>query len=245
MVALAKSTIREKVRQILDEAGLNESEFAAIDGNEHDDGELDVLIEGRAEEALRFVYEYADASLVPWVHASLPLTDSSVGNITVDTGYVSPYSVVRLFLGMTTVWRWSGVGLSSWGRLFTPDDVLDMASAEVSKLRDKHSTGTWERPYVAVRPSGFAVTVNGEPSTELMLFSAKNADGGTGQDTVELDYVSKPAYVGDVLQVGTHLVDAFYYYLAGLVCMTLGDERQKGFFQQAAELMGKKTENNE
>ena len=241
MVALAKSTIREKIRQILDEAGLNESEFAAIDGNEHDDGELDVLIEGRAEEALRFVYAYADASLVPWVHASLPLSDSSVGNITVDPGYVSPYSVVRLSFDMTTVWRWSGVGLSSWGRLFTPDDVLEMASAEASKLRDKHSTGTWERPYAAVRP----VTVSDKPGTELMLFSAKNAEGGTGQDTVELDYVSKPAYAGDVLQVGTRLVDAFYYYLAGLVCMTLGDERQKGFFQQAAELMGKKTENNE
>lgn len=269
MISISKQEIRRRVRLLLDEVGLNDSELVA--DTDSDDSELDVIIDGKSEEALRYVYLNADGSLVPWVHFESGINsggDSSSGETTsqesadeteestteaeeptvepeepvvepvivrADTGYVAPYIVARIIFAPDAVWRWANAGFSSWGRLFSPDDVIELSSPRAALLRDRFSTGTWERPSAAIRRSSAG---RGE-SNELLLFSAKG-----DVDKVMIDYVAKPTFSGDALSVGERVEDAFIYYLSGLVCMTLGDERQQGFFQQATELMGKTKENN-
>lgn len=330
MATLSKSDIQAKVRQIIDEAALNESESIL----EADDTQLDDLIEGRAEEALRYIYSVADESLVPWsqlecigakneypfdgvISSSITIIQqsysgssplkiffsqvnhcfvaspdsgtpfienefyinwSSKGEMystpqtgclyvytdqnmvkhryyynaddetldgddsgwqgiytSVISGMVPPYNVFETSFTFKEVWRWNYISLNSWRQHISPSEAIDKSSPEASTLYDKFSTGTWERPKVLVDYKDDGIV--------FQLFSMKNT-----LEYVLLSYVPQPEWFTedevDYLTVGDKLVDAFYYYLAGLVCMTLGDERQQGLFQQATELMGKTIETN-
>lgn len=336
MVALDKDTIKSRVRLTIDEAALNESESIL----EADDMQLDSIIEDKAEEALRYVYSVADASLMPWsmlegigakevypfdgvifgsiniidegyagsspikilfsqrdhcfvaspdtgtpfvlneyykswpnegemystpvddclyvykdsddvkhkyhyVEATGTLDGDNTGWQTVETSVssVPPYNVFELGFGFGEVWRWNYVRLASWKQTISPSEAIDVNSPAFATLLDKFSTGTWERPKVAVDYQ--------DDGTIFLLFTMKG-----NLDQVSLSYVSRPAWrteqetVGndtvdvDYLDVGDKLEDAFIYYLSGLVCQVLGDERQQGLFQQATELMGKTLKNN-
>lgn len=308
----------------MDEVGLNDGEFAAIDETEHDDTEIDGLIESKAEEALRYVYNVADESLVPWSQLEFPeakyeykFDGLAPEEITIqDTGYsgdiaailfsqenhcfvavprglgeptyyriwntagvdysmyLEPrtdclyayteegvthkyyynanamtldgpiftsvissqdfrYNVFETRFTFEDVWRWNYIRLSSWRRSISSSEAIDVNSPAGAMLYDEFCTGTWERPKVGIDYQ--------DDGTVFYLFSMKG-----DLEYAILSYIPKPSWYTEEqeekLAVGDKLVDAFYYYLAGLVCMTLGDERQQGFFQQAAELMGKKNE---
>lgn len=325
MLTLSKETIVTRVRLLMDEQGVNESEFSAFEtgGTEHDESRLDTIIEDKTLEALRYVYQNADESLVPWekyadarqggmpfdgfvegveveatgtietpnsIHfdsvggyfvgeirqlSSSPLYyrvwpdgDKYVnpqpsyfyrvtvggkhyayrgGNLVeidedikvkTDDDFVAGYTAVLVTFNVSAVWRWRLVGLSSWTRMVSLSDAVDISESEYAMLKDPLCTGTWERPRV-----GLDYSSDGE--TRLTLLSQKTED-----DTVVMDYVRMPVWettatesqqTEQCVNVGEKLEDAFLYYLAGLTCMVLGDERQGGFFQQAAELMGKET----
>lgn len=329
MEQLTKSQIQEKVRLLMDEQGLNESEFSAFETNdeEHDDSRLDEIIEGKALEALRYVYQNADEALVPWkkftstVYAKILPFDGFVNDVDIiqtgatltpigifydspnnyfvaqilspstspryyttwldgedymnpspdylyhdtsadkyyaykgsafvevtesgivvenDNSFVTGYTAMHVSFGVATVWRWRAVGLSSWNRMVPLSDAIDISTQEYAMLHNPLCTGTWERPRV-----GLDYSSNGE--TKLTLLSQKE-----NSDKVVMDFVEKPEWKSDAgsteeqyLIIGDKLVDAFLYYLAGLTCMILGDERQGGFFQQSAELMGKITNVNQ
>lgn len=331
----------------MDEQGVNESEFSAFetDEEEHDDTRLDTIIEDKTLEALRYVYQNADESLVPWekfnalvIEGPYPFSEfeeeevqleqtlegapdyvrfstfyhkflgcKSVGGhleyypswtvgvdadpdkyiypdprylyystsddkyytwengelieytgdtdgagivagtgntdeagiaIEVDNDFVDGYTAVRVSFDVSVVWRWRLVGLSSWTRMVSLSESIDISEPAYAMLHDPLCTGTWERPRV-----GLDYSSNGE--TRLTLLSQKDTS-----DTVVMDYVRMPVWettatesqqTEQYVNVGEKLEDAFLYYLAGLTCMVLGDERQGGFFQQAAELMGKET----
>lgn len=316
MATLNKKSIKSRVRLLMDEVGLNESEFAAIDENEHDDSELDTLIEGKAEEAIQYVYSAADASLLPWKQFTGPsytgvydfagfedidassfesqsvsspgeiyfntrtgsfitIVDGLVYNswgggtmenyvnltpdrlyfdnndglfyfyadgrlrqepygfqVTRDRGFVDDHIVVWASASIDTVWRWDGVRLSGWNRYVSEAEARDVTLQSFAELSNPYCTGTRERPRVSIE--------HRENNLTWGLFCARHED-----DTFQIRYLSKPVYVDNTLTMGEKVVEAFIYYLAGLVCMTLGDKRQQGFFQQAAELMGKKTDNQE
>lgn len=316
MATLSKDTIKAHVRLFLDEQATNEAVFLTDDGEEFDDVGLDSIIEGKAEEALRYIYSVADESLVPWEWHNTPvypvtatlfrilptlsgisdstqfegyvtdvcfvtgthefvgahynsdnltweyyrnwpekinspfsnpgapykyyctwdqkyyayfdglLTEMTVA-IVEDEDFVTGYTPVSVTLSTSNVWRWNYATLKSWKALIPIDDAIPVNTAEFVMLHDKYATGTYERPKIAVN--------YGQDFVQLMLFSLKDR---TNLDEFSISCVAKPAYSNNNLTVGDKLVDAFYYYLAGLVCQVLGDARQQGFFQEAAELSG-------
>lgn len=222
MKTLSKSDIKTNVRLFLDEQGINESEFSEFEtsGTEHDEANLDAIIESKALEALRYVHGNADVGLLEDA-PSYDVEDT-------DDTIVPPY-VTGVFQLPATYLRVCHAGCASWPRRVSGDEIILYMEPGYSKLRDKFSTGTWERPKVGMRDD-----------LTLDLFSMKDSD-----DTATVNYLSQPTWTNNSLSVCNKVEDAFYYYLAGLVCMVLGDERQQGFFQQAAELMGKTTNNQE
>lgn len=245
MATLNKTDIKAKVRLMLDEQGVNEGEFAEVAANqgERDESYLDNIIENKAEEAAQFVYLNADASLMPWQNATgtAAVTDV-VTSFNVSSAYASGPDVYQLTLSPSGVWRWKSVGIGGWSRMVSREEAIDEESPEFAMLSDKYCTGTPERPRVGIRKGTNEADI-------LMLYSTPHVT--PLEKDFRLLYVSKPVFVTTTesqttttLTIGDRLVDAFYYYLAGLTCMVLGDDRQEGFFQQAAELMGK-TVNNE
>lgn len=230
MVTRTKSRIKSRVRLILDEQAINEAQFAPEDLVEADDVALDSIIEEKAEEAIRYVYSVADASLLPWLTSPLPSDTEVTWN---TNGLVSGYKVGIVSIRTSSVWRWNAARLGSWPRFVARDEAVDISSPEFAKLLDKYCTGTWERPVIGVE--------YGNDDDTLYMFSAKNTEE---TDTFTIQYLPKPAFDNDSLTIGERVEDAFIYYLSGLVCQVLGDDRQEGLFQQAAELMGKTQENN-
>lgn len=332
MATLSKDTIKARVRLFLDEQATNEAVFLTDDGEEFDDVGLDSIIEGKAEEALRYIYSVADASLMPWstlegigakdeygfdglAPAGITIQSTEyVGNISsiqfsqanhcfvavigpatyyrtwsttgvdysmylepetdclyvytdgnnvkhryyynaeaetldgddtawqsmntyVDSTSVPPYNIFVINSSFGEVWRWNYVRLTSWARGVSPSEAIDVNSPEAATFFDKFSTGTWERPKVSVDyqyDSTLFWLASMKQNLERVVLSCvsrpawRTEQETIGNDTVDVDY----------LDVGDKLVDAFYYYLAGLVCQVLGDARQQGFFQEAAELSG-------
>lgn len=146
-----------------------------------------------------------------------------------DSTFVPGYQVVTASFSDSEVWRWHAAGLRSWKFLIACESAVEVSSPDFSMLSNPYTTGTVERPKVATSHTAAGVNI---------LFFSASPDG----DEVILYYIPSPSFSDDKLSVGEKLVDAFIYYLSGLVCQVLGDERQQGFFQQAAELMGRATE---
>ena len=246
MVTLSISDLKARVRLMLDEQGINEGEFAeeTYNAGEHDESYLDNIIDGKAVEALRYVYLNADASLVPWES----LTANGLA------GYVDEFSAARVYEGgplryylsfsASAVLRWLSVKIEGWSRMVPCEEAIEVNSPQYAMLSDKYCTGTPERPRVAIEH--YYAGSSSMMYTKLYLYSTPYTESTLPSYT--LRFVTAPDYettqTSKLLRVDDRLEDAFFYYLAGLTCMVLGDDRQEGFFQQAAELMGK-TVNNE
>jgi len=223
MVKLSKDEIITRVRLFLDESGVNEGEFLAtaeIASDESDESELDAMIEARVLEAIRYVHGNADILL---------LSDAPIYDIEIEAEYADIGQTVGQYKLPADCLRVCQVYYESWPRRIIDEEIIHSGEAGYSMLSDKYATGTRERPKVGQ-----------DGDDELFLYSK-----GDGDDKGHVKYLLFPTWEasdnggGEIVEVCRKVVDAFFYYLAGLTCMTLGDERQGGFFQQAAELMGK------
>ena len=228
-----KSEIITRIRLILDEIGLNESDFET--GNDEQD--LDTLIEGFTLEALRFVNIGAPPELLA--------ADAKLS--TYSSNYSSEEGVIRgteigVFSGVEKFLRLVCARCSAWGKPVY--DTIHEGSPAWDKLSNRYLTGTVEDPRVSVGKSHTGLEVEGYDKAEIRLYCLPKAN--KEPLVAEVYYMEQPSWKEDKLRVSYLLQDAFHYYLAYLVLMALGDQRAEIALQQAHPLMGiKKEERND
>lgn len=232
---ISKSEIITRIRLIIDEIQMNEGDFD--DGA--DEKDLDTLIEGMALEALRFVNINAPHELLA-ADAKKSATVTSDGYKTEEgliegTG-IGVFSEVADFLRLVCA------RCSHWDKPVY--DVIQEGTPAWDKLFNKYLTGTIEDPRVGIGKSAKGATVEDYDKAEIRLYCVPQVS--TEAVTAEVYYMKQPAWDNeDKLRISYLLQDAFYYYLAYLVLMALGDSRAKVAFEQAYPLMGLKEEKND
>lgn len=215
MTFLALDNIVSRVRRALNEAQVNESEFYTG----ADESELDGLIESHALEALNFVHGTAVPSLLD--------PDKTVSEVsdTIPIGEKYLCAVVSV-PGFS---RLKSIRVSGWARALT--ELLDEDDTEYVKQLDPYTCGTPERPVA------FLCDYNGNKKVEL--YSLIKA--GTSVSVQYMTYKSEldtEDTAGKGVSVSEKLVDAYIYYLAGLVLITLNDSHADDLLNLACSLMG-------
>lgn len=229
MSELSKATIKSRVRGLLEETRENESE-SIIDV---DDPELDSLIEGKAIEALRFVHGNAETSLLsPSTEVSAAPSEEQGSVVHALTSVSSPFDAEKSYtpvrVDMTDYLRLVSAYVEGWSRKVT--DYSDLDSEDYAMQGRYYTMGTPERPKV------FVDRMLSSGGYSCLLYSASASD-----KTVTVKYMTEPVWSGtntDELAVSDKLVDAFIYYLAGLVLMVRNDSHADDYFNQANIQMG-------
>lgn len=221
MKEISIDDIKKRVRLTLDEVLSNESEN--FEGE--DDTQLDNVISSKVVEALRFVHGNAESSLLE----SGEYTDSFESLTAVARGEKS-FTPVRLYLGGAFL-RLVKVECGEWSRSVTSH--LSFDDVEYSMQKNYLTIATPERPLVFL---GRHLDLIGEDEQGycVELYSVRNP-----QDAYyRVGYLNEPELSNDKLKVCDKLVDAFIYYLSGLVLLVLNDAHADDCFNMSNVLMG-------
>lgn len=230
---VSKSEIITRIRLIIDELRMNESDF---DG-EQDEQDLDTLIEKLSLEALRFVNLNAPHELLAAdSRRSTMEEDYSVEPGIISGTQVGVFSSVKKFLRLVCA------RCSHWSKPVY--DVIQEGTPSWDKLSNKFLTGTVDDPRVSVGKAPTDLQIDDYDNAEVRMFCLPKVE--TGSVTAEIYYMTQPEWdAQDKLRISYLLQDAFYYYLAYLVLMALGDQRAQIALQQAYPLMGLKEDKND
>lgn len=220
MTEISIDDIKKRVRLTLDEVLSNESEN--FEGE--DDTQLDNVISSKAVEALRFVHGNAESSLLE----SAEYTDSFESLDMVERGGKS-FTPVRLYLGGKFL-RLVKVECSEWSRSVTSH--LSFDDVEYSKQKNYLTIATPERPLVFLGRHLDSVGED-EQGYCVELYSVRNPQDAT----YRVGYLNEPE-LNDKLKACDKLVDAFIYYLSGLVLLVLNDAHADDCFNMSNVLMG-------
>lgn len=235
---VTKSGIISRVRLLLDEIGLNDSGFETG----KDEQELDTLIGELALEALRFVNINAPRELLE-ADKALSSAEAEEGSPYAMEDGILPDTKIGVFSSVTDFLRLVQVRCSAWSKPVF--DAVKDDTPEWEKLGNRFLTGTPEYPEVGISKS-YNPTSSGLTEThEISLYCIPTE--GASSATAEVYYMAKPEWeeIEEDVQVKLSflLQDAYYYYLAYLVMMALGDSRGKTALEQAMPLMGLATTN--
>lgn len=223
-----KSEIITRIRLIIDEIRMNESDFE----EGQDEKDLDSLIEGFALEALRFVNLNAPHELLA-ADAKLSATDP---NFKRESG-VLPNTQIGVFYDVEKFLRLICVRCSAWKKPVF--NAIMEGSASWEKLSNKYLTGTTEDPMVSVGKKATGLTVLDYSNAEIRLYSMPTDKAN--ETVAEVYYMQTPEWSEeDKLRISYLISDAYHYYLAYLVLMSLGDSRAQIVLQQALPLLGLK-----
>ena len=230
---VSKSEIITRIRLIIDEVRMNDSDF---EGGE-DEKDLDTLIEGMALEALRFVN----------LNAPHELLAADGRRSTMDAGYgvepgIIPGTQIGVFSSVKNFLRLVCARCSYWSKPVY--DVIQEGTPSWDKLSNKFLTGTVEDPRVSVGKASTGLQIDDYDNVEVRMYCVPVIKEGSV--IAEIYYMKQPNWDDEgKLRISYLLQDAFYYYLAYLVLMALGDQRAQIALQQAYPLMGLKEEKDD
>ena len=215
MTFLAVGDIVSRVRQTLNESQVNESEFYTG----ADESELDGLIRSRALEALNFVHGTAEAGLLDADRTVSAVSDAAP----VGGGYLCAVVPVPGFS------RLKSIHVGGWARALS--ELGDCDSPEYAKQSDPYACGTPERPVAFLCDYGV--------DKKIELYSLVRADTSVSvQYMVYRGALDTDATGAEGVSVSDRLVDAYVYYLAGLVLVMLNDPHADDLLNMACSLMG-------
>lgn len=227
-----KSEIITRIRLILDEIGLNDSDFEG----EKDEQDLDKMIEEFSLEALRFVNLNAPHELL---EADQVLSSGSRASFTTVKGLIAG-TAIGVFEQVDKFLRLVCARCSAWTKpVYEP---IKEGTPSWDKLHNKFLTGTTEDPMVSVGKASVSMSVDDYEKSEIRLYCIPASDPSC---ISEIYYMEQPSWsTEDKLHISYLLQDAFFYYLAYLVLLALGDGRSQIALQQALPLMGMGTKQN-
>jgi hypothetical protein len=212
---------------------MNESDFEAGE----DERDLDTLIEGMTLEALRFVN----------LNAPHELLAADSRRSTMDAGYgvepgIIPGTQIGVFSSVEKFLRLVCARCSYWSKPVY--DVIQEGTPSWDKLSNKFLTGTVEDPRVSVGKVSTGLQIDDYDNAEVRMYCIPVIKEGFV--IAEIYYMKQPEWDNQgQLRISYLLQDAFYYYLAYLVLMALGDQRAQIALQQAYPLMGLKEEKDD
>lgn len=216
MKKIRVSDIIGKVKICIDEIALNDAEFTG----EQDNSEMESIIREKIAEAIRYVIRNAE---MEYLEPDTVLTEADGAGMTVDDRLVGHLSLPDNFL------RVCYARFGSWPVYVT--DVILWGEKEYAMLQDSYTTGTWERPKIALVDT---------PANVLELYSARTAD-----ETWKVGLITEPEIEGDdedgTVNLPGRLIPALVYYLAGLTLLTYNEQRADDMFNQALVHMGADT----
>lgn len=209
------SEIIEAVKICIDEIGLNDAEFETG----QDNMEMETIIRSKIIDALRFINGNADWSLVD----PDTVLDSQSPDVSIDENLVGIVRLPQDFM------RLCYARFSTWPLYLSSEQLIYWNDTEYATLSDKYSTGTWERPKMAM-------TLH--PARTLQMYKAKSKD-----DAVEIGILTEPSVTTDddgeeIIHVCPKLLQALIYYISGLTLLTYKDEHADSMFNQALTLAG-------
>lgn len=234
---LTKSEIVKKVRLLLNENTPNEGDFDS--GNDNTD--LEATIEDRILEALQFINSNALAEMLVPDKVITGYEVEEVNGITVGKMYL-PSTFMRL------------VSATAQGWTSTVETAVSSTSPEWKSLFDPYVSGGLDNPKVGIRRA-LITEINSNTNDTLSIGSfvaflvcvILNMDDEDERPWAELNYMELPSWKKELepastkeewIEVSPLVVDAFYYYLTGLVLSTLNDDRSQGMVSQALALIG-------
>lgn len=224
--------IIKDVRICIDEIALNDSEFVGL----QDNSEMETIIRSKIIDALRYVHGNADWSFLepdtvftyktpeepsetpeqPEETPEEPISASIEENI---GKVVLPANFMRLCYAQFASWP-----------LFLTEPIY-WNDKEYATLSNAYSTGSWERPKIAM-------TIHNGKTLEL--YKAKDEN-----DIIQVGILTEPAITikdgKDSVFVSEKLERALIYYIAGLTLLTYNEQRADNFFNQAMVMMGVNT----
>lgn len=213
-----KVTVGELVRKVritIDEIALNDAEFSGI----QDNSEMEAIIREKILEAVRYVHEKAAPE---YLEAGTVLTEGNGGEMTVDERLVGrlplPDNLLRVCYARFLSWP-----------LRVTEYIL-LGDKEYAMLQDPYTTGTWERPKVAMLPRA--------SKWELELYSARTADDRWEVGLITLPKIEKGNDGEELIQISERLLPSLVYYLSGLTLLTYDEQRADSMFNMALALMG-------
>jgi hypothetical protein len=122
--------------------------------------------------------------------------------------------------------------------------VIQEGTPSWDKLSNKFLTGTVEDPRVSVGKVSTGLQIDDYDNAEVRMYCIPVIKEGSV--IAEIYYMKQPEWDNQgQLRISYLLQDAFYYYLAYLVLMALGDQRAQIALQQAYPLMGLKEEKDD
>lgn len=176
MITLTLSNIKADVRASLDELQPNESYMAGIQDKDNED--LDVIIESRALEALRFVEKNASRELLgdaPVITPSEVVADGKILKITV------PADMIRFLAFKAT------------DSDYFVTTLIGSDSDEALKQNCEYTCGTYERPAMVLHKKD-------ESNNRILYYSLASPldDGETASSRIELlSYLANPTISND------------------------------------------------
>lgn len=218
--------IVKDVEVTIDEIALNDAEF---DGVEQDDSERATIIRSKLADAMRFVYAHADWSMLEpdkVVRTEGMLDGEDLIRTKTKNGitygiYTLPSDFLRLCYA----------GFNSWSHMLGHEDIIMWTDKEYAMLRDRYTTGTPDRPRIAIAYSG--------KRRNLELYSCDSGQMYVDQGTI--GYMTEPVIDEESsdVNIGDKVYRAVIYYIAGLTCMTYGEQQKaQMMFTEANDLMG-------
>lgn len=221
------SDLIEAVKVCIDEIGVNESEMI---GGE-DNADMRTIIQSKIVDGMNYVKGNADWALL---EPDKYLDDTQAYS-------VDENKVVRLTLPNDFL-RLCYARLSSWPVSLSDPTYWD--DAEYALLQDTYSSGTHERPKLAMSI--------GKDGRQLEFYKAKDVervesvDESGNKTTVysttdvpDVGYIQKFTNAGvGSLDIPDKLERALVYYVAGLTLLTYRDEHADALFNQAKVIMG-------
>lgn len=215
-MSYAISTIVSDVQKTIDEIALNDAEF--VGGS--DNAEMVEIIKSKVVDAATYILDHADSSLI---EPDETITDGGTLVAVKDADGNIVCTVLRVPLAKRML-RFQKAKCDSWPYYVT--DVIQWSDGDYAKLRDKYTTGTYQRPKV-----GF---VRGSGKDVIELYCPKQTDEAYEVSVVYIPTISSENEVNVPSRLYTPLV----YYTAGLTLLTYGEQRADDMFNQALVMMG-------
>jgi hypothetical protein len=245
MKTVSESQLISRVRAILNESALNESEQIIASDLETDESQMDNDIKGRAIEALRFVNGAADVSLLDYdvriafregaaeelEFSGTGLTSEEEQNIEACESHRKTrdgLSFIAYKMTLPKYFRLVAGGSLQWNKRLTESESMD--SAEYEKQFDYMTMGTPLRPHLFIDKEA------GEDYYVACFCSDSSSLPSSGN--VWIEYMVIPEWHDGSLYVSDKLEDALYYYLAGLVLVIRNDSHADDMFNLANAQMG-------
>lgn len=206
------SEIVEDVKTCLDEIGFNDSEF--LSGS--DNMEMDSIIESKTEDAIRFVYQTADVSLLEleWKDGKADVDDDDENMAVVTLG--------------DEVLRVCYAKLSGWIRALT--EPILYSDDEYASLKNVITTGYPDNPKMAINIEG--------GTKVLEMYGVKGS-----YPAYKLGYMKEPSVSNDgygCYQIPDKVYRGVVYYTAGLTLLTFKDSHADSLMNQAIQMIGAK-----